>query len=329
MSNAVHELEKIYKDLIEKELKEICDEVIERGTFRYFGCSGIYIENFLNAGYEYIDIHNLPVDPGIINECLVNKIKKEEIIDLKNNKYLAKNNIYKKFLFDKAAAYVRSQNEVRTYTIRCLRSFLNFLTIRVPSVFDEFEKLKRLLNDLGISLSSQLTIFIEAIETNYTCVSQGPFYVFKPDYEDMLKHKFKYITKEQITDIVKNHKIEGFLKEDNPELEQAQDELREYMQDSCVDVTALQNNCIKLVEAIHKDPRTEEDNKTIIECMGNLYFSDLTYRMFKYLDRQKGKNNNQASTQESDKQKNAKNTPKAEENNKKSVNSLPSEEPKK
>ena len=290
MSKAVNEIKKIYKSLIEKELRDICEMVIERGTFSYFGHKYIYYDAFKKVGKEYISAKELPVDDDFIDNFLQEITRDKHLENIGNANFAARYiNFFNKHLFESVSTYIKANNKERTYDISCLKNLLNFLTLRLTSVFSEFAKLKTLLDNLGISAQIQLEIFIEIIEANYRCFSQKEFYVFKPDYEEMLKHRFRHLSKEQITDIVKNNRIEKFLNEDNPQAEKAQDELREYMQANCVDVTDLQNNCILLVQTIRKNPRTEEDNAVIAECMKNLYFPDLTHRLIKYLNHEEEK----------------------------------------
>ena len=89
MSNATQDLTKIYKDLVEKELKDICDEVLKEGIFHYILNDYIYVEHFINAGHKYISDHNLPIEPEFINNYLSNKIKERELLDI-NTKKLSK-----------------------------------------------------------------------------------------------------------------------------------------------------------------------------------------------------------------------------------------------
>lgn len=293
MSNAVQELSNIYNDLVEKELTDICDEVFKRQIVPYFGHKYVYTEEFSDAGKDFIKEKELPIKLCFIDKYLSKKMQEEGLEPFSNSR-LIKNkkqiNLLMSQLFKEASSCVKPRNNNRTVFINCLKSFLNFLTIRRPSIFAEFEKLKYLLDSLRINPANQLEIFIETLKTNYSCLSDDYFYAFNPDYESltkMMKHNFKYISKEQITDLVKNHKIESFLNNENSDLEDAQNELREYMHSHCEDVTELQKNCVKLMQLMNQESRTEEDNKTIEECMINLHFGELTSRLFSYLEHQR------------------------------------------
>lgn len=292
MTKAVEEISKLYKNLVEKEFKDICDLVIKKGTVPYFGKKYIYVESFIKEANEYISANKLPIEEEFIENYLIAKIREEGLDDLNTskmtNKYI---NFFNKHLFEKAADYIKSVDSKRNMAIVSLKSFLNFLTIRVPSIFSKFTELKTLLDDLGVNPSSQLDIFLETIATNYSCFSQPNFYVFELDYDKMPKHKFKYLSKSQIVDLIRNNKVEKFLADENPALKDAQDELLSYMEENCTDVTHIQKYCVLLTEMMNKDVRTEEDNTTIKECMENLSFSGLTYRLLRYLDH-KNENNN-------------------------------------
>ncbi|MDE5630688.1 MAG: hypothetical protein K2I70_03720, partial [Bacilli bacterium] len=246
----------------------------------------IYVDSFIKAGKEYIEEKNIDIDPNFINNYLVESIEKNEMLDIPTGKFSIKiGNSFNKHLFEHASKSVKDNNSERTSTINKLKSFLNFIKLRMPSIYTQFAILKKLLEELGINPSNQLAIFLETIETNYSCYSQSEFRVFNPDYEKMLNHRFKNFTKEQITDIVKNNKIESFLRDDNPKAKKAQEELIDFMEKNSIDDTDCQKECVKLVQAIRKKMRTEEDNEIIKSCMDNLHFSDLTYRLFRYLDR--------------------------------------------
>lgn len=292
MEQAIKELEKHLKRLLEEQEKDIYIEAV----CQYMGITMEEVKRRAITAQEQGNQNGNRIADNIITELKKNP-----------DAFIGMSEIEKLKLFTKCEDLIKEEKPTRTKMIHYLSSFLNYLGLEEHQTFLELDKLSEIFQYINLSISNQITILANIIRVNSQLdIRDESSRVYLPNTSVLLEHQYQYMDGNELFEILVNNRFDEFLEDENYPNKAAQKEVEEMFERTKIDYTDIQDACNALDKIFIKDAKdvTEEEYQTIIEKMEQISFGHIAHRVVKKIKKEQENDINQnikASTQTTEK----------------------------
>ncbi len=197
-------------------------------------------------------------------------------------------------LYEEVENIVKEKHPERTAVLMTLDPFMDFLNLEKTDIFLEFDEMARVLKYVDLNTVSQIVLFSTIVRNNIALDSDPEVRTFITNVSGLLDYEYQHLTKNEVMELLKNDKLEEYLKDENPENPEAQEELSKRFHKTKFDYTDRQTSCRHLDAIFRKklSELTEEDYQTITVNMSEIFFDHLAYRLISFLKKNNSSHKN-------------------------------------
>ncbi len=225
-----------------------------------------------------------------------NSIKKNSIRSVPIESKIFKENMQQKYpgLYEKCHQEIQNNNQERAHVIYILMDLIERLKSSIAEELVEFETIKKAFDYIGLNANLQLCAFVYIIALNANLHRLTQSKLCTPNIDALIDYDYKYITREEVVQILINKQLNEFFDEKEPKNPLGQQELYERFIATKIDYTDHQKWCDELDELFSKKvyDLTDEDFEHVIELMNNLSFGDLAHRVIRQMKREAASSEN-------------------------------------
>ncbi|MDE5630032.1 MAG: hypothetical protein K2I70_00380 [Bacilli bacterium] len=274
MEEIIKELEEKLSVLKDQEEEEIC-------TLAFYGT----LAKTLNEVDRRIEEASQKGERNAKN--ISNNIRRD--FRMNPDAFIGLTDIERQDLFARCEDRVKECNLERSYTMHILRGVIDYMNLEEPQIFLELDKLADALKYINLQVNSQIKIFSYIIGVNSELSHDLDDSTFVPNVNALVDYEYKYMDQTELRTIFSEHRFDAFMEDEEYENKRGKEEVKRRYEETKLDFTARQQACITLDALLSRDyaDLTEDDYKSIVECMNELFFGHIAYRVVKILKKNK------------------------------------------